>query len=231
MRDILFRAKLKDTNYWAEGFYCSMRETTYCCEEDYKRHPVPLHHLIAVDEMTDWGMPNRLRLYEINPETLCQYTGLCDKNGKKIQENDIVQYGEYTAVVRYGKYTAGFYVDFPEETNYRKDLGYWYEKVSVIGNVLEDTKGNRLESHTVSESGWIPVTERLPENDDYVLLSFENFSLPLVGRYVDDEKLGGAWYLGDCFDEDTCLANDLFVNAWMPLPEPYREDEQNDDLQ
>lgn len=27
MRDILFRAKLKDTNYWAEGFYCSMRET------------------------------------------------------------------------------------------------------------------------------------------------------------------------------------------------------------
>jgi hypothetical protein len=83
MRDILFQAKLKDTNYWVEGFYCSMRETTYCCEEDYKRHPVPLHHLITVDEMTDWGMPNRLRLYEINPETLCQYTGLCDKNGKK----------------------------------------------------------------------------------------------------------------------------------------------------
>lgn len=46
------------------------------------------------------------------------------------------------------------------------------------------------------KSGWIPVTERLPENDDYVLMSFENFSLPLVGRYVDDEKLGGAWYLG-----------------------------------
>ena len=84
---------------------------------------------------------------------------------------------------------------------------------------------NRLESHTVSEPGWIPVTERLPENDSYVLMSFENFSLPLVGRYVDDEELGGAWYLGDCIDEDTCLANDLFVNAWMPLPEPYREDE------
>ena len=79
------------------------------------------------------------------------------------------------------------------------------------------------------ESGWIPVTERLPENDDYVLMSFENFSLPLVGRYVDDEKLGGAWYLGDCFDEDTCLANDLFVNAWMPLPKPYREDGENEE--
>lgn len=75
------------------------------------------------------------------------------------------------------------------------------------------------------ESGWIPVTERLPENDDYVLMSFENSSRSSVGRYVGDEKLGGAWYLGDCFDEDTCLANDLFVNAWMPLPKPYREDE------
>ncbi len=75
------------------------------------------------------------------------------------------------------------------------------------------------------KSGWIPVTERVPENDDYVLMSFENSSRSSVGRYVDDEKLGGAWYLGDCFDEDTCLANDLFVNAWMPLPKPYREDE------
>lgn len=28
-------------------------------------------------------------------------------------------------------------------------------------------------------------------------------------------------------DEYTCLANDLFVNAWMPLPEPYREDEED----
>mgnify|MGYP002560156451 FL=1 len=152
---------------------------------------------------------------------------MCDKNGKKIWENDIVQYGEYTAVVRYGKYTAGFYVDFPEETNYRKDLGYWYEKVSVIGNVLEDTKGNRLESHTVSESGWNPVTERLPENDDYVLMSFEKFPLVSTGYYVGNKETGGNWYLANWIDEYTCLANDLFVNAWMPLPEPYREDEED----
>lgn len=60
MRDILFRAKLKDTNYWAEGFYCRMRETTYCCEEDYKRHPVPLHHLIAVDENDRLGYAKQI---------------------------------------------------------------------------------------------------------------------------------------------------------------------------
>ena len=69
------------------------------------------------------------------------------------------------------------------------------------------------------------MTERLPENGDYVLMSFENSSRSSVGRYMGDEELGGAWYLEDYFGEDICLANDLFVNAWMPLPKPYREDE------
>lgn len=113
MRDILFKGKDKD-NVEQVGFLTKMWGQYHIVNEN--------------DENT---------AYPINPETLCQYTGLTDKNGKKIWENDIVQYGEYTAVVRHGKYTAGFYVDFPEETNYRKDLGYWYKKVSVIGNVFD----------------------------------------------------------------------------------------------
>lgn len=68
---------------------------------------------------------------------------------------------------------------------------------------------------------WIPVEERLPEDDNYILLSFTNFTLPAVGRYETDQE-GGAFYLGDCDEEDTCIKNDLFVNAWMPLPKPYR---------
>lgn len=71
---------------------------------------------------------------------------------------------------------------------------------------------------------WIPVEERLPEDDNYILLSFENFSLPLVGRYEADSDGGGAFYLGDCDGEDTCIWQNLFVNAWMPLPEPYRKE-------
>lgn len=75
-------------------------------------------------------------------------------------------------------------------------------------------------------NGWISVSERFPETDDYILLSFSNFSLPMVGRYEEDSG-GGAFYLGDCDEEDTCISQDMFVNAWMPLPEPYQEGEED----
>ncbi len=69
--------------------------------------------------------------------------------------------------------------------------------------------------------GWIPADEP-PKDDSYILLSFENYSCPLVGRYDSDGEMGGAYYIGDCDEEDTCIANDLYVNAWQPLPQPYQ---------
>ena len=69
--------------------------------------------------------------------------------------------------------------------------------------------------------GWIPVEEQLPEDDSYILLSFDNFTIPIIGRY-EERKEGGAFYLGDCDEDDTCISMNLFVNAWMPLPEPYQ---------
>lgn len=71
---------------------------------------------------------------------------------------------------------------------------------------------------------WIPVEERLPEDNKYILLSFSNFELQIVGRYDKDEEGNGAFYIGDCDEQDTCIANDLYVNAWRPLPAPYREE-------
>ena len=73
----------------------------------------------------------------------------------------------------------------------------------------------------IKDSNWIPVSERLPDSNDYILLSFSNFSLPMVGRFEDE-----AFYLGDDDEGDTCVSQDLFVNAWRPLPEPYRTIEE-----
>ena len=68
---------------------------------------------------------------------------------------------------------------------------------------------------------WILVTERLPETGKYVLISFSNFTVPITGRYEEDEE-GGAFLAGD--EDESLISKGLIVNAWMPLPEPYHED-------
>ena len=70
--------------------------------------------------------------------------------------------------------------------------------------------------------GWIPIDEKLPPDDSFVLLSFSNFSVPIVGRYEEDEDGGGNFFAGD--EDEPLISQDLFVNAWMPLPKPYEED-------
>lgn len=99
-----------------------------------------------------------------------------------------------------------------------------YEDTGLTPEEIERLKAGTILKALKTE--WIPVEERLPEDDNYILLSFENFSLPLVGRYEAGSDGGGAFYLGDCDEGDTCLSENLFVNAWMPLPEPYQKEER-----
>lgn len=123
MREILFKAKRIDNGEWVVGQYVNT------C---YPGNDKETGHFIVV-------YPNEY--HEIYTSTICQFTGLCDKNGKRIWENDIIQYGAVAAVVNFGEYgngNLGFYVDFPEETNYRKDFSYWAKKVVVIGNAVDD---------------------------------------------------------------------------------------------
>lgn len=49
---------------------------------------------------------------------------------------------------------------------------------------------------------WIPCEERYPDTSNYILLSFENFTVPLVGRYEEDEN-GGSFYIGD--EKESCV--------------------------
>lgn len=77
--------------------------------------------------------------------------------------------------------------------------------------VPEDTIRALEESvRILDEERWIPVDEGYPENDDYILLSFENFSVPQVGRYEDNN-----FYVGD--DMVPLIKQDIYVNAWKKI--------------
>lgn len=79
--------------------------------------------------------------------------------------------------------------------------------------------------HALEETQWIPCSERLPEDESYILVSFENSTMPDIARYEENDE-GGTFYPGD--EEETYASYGLIVNAWMPLPEPYKEEKQND---
>lgn len=72
---------------------------------------------------------------------------------------------------------------------------------------------------------WTLREEKLPDVgedgiSDLVLLSFENHPMPCIGRYYQ-EKDGSGWF-GLLEDKEPISIIGLFVNAWMPLMEPYR---------
>lgn len=154
-REILFKAKRKNwrelskEKQWVEGYYCKIDETTYCVEEDYKRFPVPTHHYILQETMTDWGLPNRFLQFEIDPTTLCQYAGLNDKNGKKIWENDIVKckknidgnFVDYCIEVGYVEMKHGaFGLHRIKYNAYYRPFKDWLEdyEYEVVGNIFDN---------------------------------------------------------------------------------------------
>lgn len=75
MREILFKAKRKDNGKWVEGYY----------QKRYDLLGNEEHLIFHADSYTVWEYA------EIDPETLCQFTGMTDKNGVRIWKNDIVE--------------------------------------------------------------------------------------------------------------------------------------------
>lgn len=123
MREILFKAKRIDNGEWLEGLVTRI-ENTFCLIREYGSN-------IS---------------YECDVNTLCQYTGLNDKNGNKIWENDVVRYYDELAnivkedLVKWNKTHASF--TRLHET--RMGLQYLYidegiaNRCEVIGNIFDN---------------------------------------------------------------------------------------------
>lgn len=65
-------------------------------------------------------------------------------------------------------------------------------------------------------SEWISVKDKLPEEDD------------LYNVYCKDGSMAYAWFVKDRWFIDCCECGDGYVTHWMPLPEPPREESNND---
>ena len=115
MRYILFRSKRVDNDEWTEGYFFKSWNKVFLL----------------------WGMtgdsPN---MEEVVPETVGQFTGLCDKNGKKIFEGDIVESPNGTqGFIEWQNAECAFLVNIGDDWQTMDDCTY-----EVVGNIYDNSE-------------------------------------------------------------------------------------------
>lgn len=138
MRDILFKAKRIDNGEWVEGAY--FPKTKFPTKKNRTFIWVWQVGKFYCDYNCGYSP------YEVDEKTICQYTGLKDKNGNKIWENDIIKpYDTVTNenyIISWDKEMGAFvFCDINTNNSLYVLVGHYIESiqsVEVIGNIFDN---------------------------------------------------------------------------------------------